>query len=186
MGSSAGSARIVDLVSLGLVIGGVGWIIYNIVAWRTASFAVTNLRVMHEEGLIQHRSSATMLTSVSDVRTDQSFIGKQLTYGDVVIYSQSGSAGVDKFRTIRAPMEFRNAIMAEKSATTTTTPVPAAPTPAAAAAPVPAQRDVAASATATSSADAAAALASLATLRDQGAITNEEFEAKKAELLARM
>ena len=37
-----------------------------------------------------------------------------------------------------------------------------------------------------SSADAATALASLADLRDRGAITAEEFEAKKAELLARM
>jgi hypothetical protein len=36
------------------------------------------------------------------------------------------------------------------------------------------------------SADAAAAIASLADLRDRGAITPEEFEAKKAELLARM
>ena len=178
---------IVDLISLGLVIGGVGWIVYNVVAWRTASFAVTNLRVMREEGLIQHRSSATMLSSLSDVKTDQSFIGRQLTYGDVVIYSQSGSAGVDRFRTIKAPMEFRNAIMAEKSATTTAAPARSAPAPTVQAAQAVAQPDPApAPAAPTSSADAAAAIASLATLHDQGAITTEEFEAKKAELLARM
>ena len=133
---------IVDLISVGLVIGGVGWIVYNVVEWRTATFAVTNLRVMREEGLIKHRSSATMLSSLSDVRTDQSFIGKQLTFGDIVIYSQSGNAGVDRFRTIRAPMEFRNAIMAEKSATTHVATAPAAPTPAAAAAPAPTRPEV--------------------------------------------
>ena len=69
-----------DLVSVGLVIGGIVWIVYNIVAWRTAVFAVTNLRVMREEGLLKHRSSATLLTSLSDVRMDQSLIGRQLQY----------------------------------------------------------------------------------------------------------
>ena len=106
---------IVDFISLGLVLGGIGWIIYNVIEWRTATFAVTNLRVMREEGLLKHRSSATMLSSLSDVKTDQSFIGKQLAFGDIVIYSQSGNAGVDRFRTITAPMEFRNAIVTQKS-----------------------------------------------------------------------
>ncbi len=36
------------------------------------------------------------------------------------------------------------------------------------------------------STEAAAAIGSLADLRDRGAITAEEFETKKAELLARM
>jgi hypothetical protein len=178
--------NIVDLISVGLVLGGAGWIVYNIVEWRTATFAVTNLRVMREEGLVKHRSSATMLSSLSDVKTEQSFIGKQLGFGDVVIYSQSGDAGVDRFRTITGPMEFRNAIMTEKSGHL-------APAPAPAAAPAPvsaATSQVSATASspsaAMSSADAATALASLADLRDRGAITAEEFEAKKADLLARM
>ena len=31
--------NIVDLISVGLVIGGAAWIIYNMVEWRTATFA---------------------------------------------------------------------------------------------------------------------------------------------------
>ncbi len=131
-----------------------------------------------------------MLTSLSDVRTNQGILGKQLGFGDIVIYSQSGDAGVDRFRSITGPMEFRNAIMAQKEAGTTTvaasapaTPVAAAPV---AAAPVAAAPVVAAAAPASSSADAADALAKLADLRDRGAITTEEFEAKKTEILARM
>jgi Short C-terminal domain/Bacterial PH domain len=170
---------VADLVSVGLIIGGIAWIAYNIVAWQSAAFAVTNLRVMREEGLIQHRSSATMLSSLSDVKTQQSFLGKQMAFGDVFVYSQSGDSGVDRFRTITSPMEFRNAIMAEKSSRA----APAAPVPA----PTPADISSAAAATAASaSADAATTLANLADLRDRGAITDAEFEAKKAELLARM
>jgi uncharacterized membrane protein YdbT with pleckstrin-like domain len=174
--------NIVDLISVALVIGGAAWIIYNIVEWRTATFAVTNLRVMREEGLLKHRSSATMLSSVSDVQTNQSFIGKNIGFGDIVIYSQSGNAGVDRFRTVVEPMEFRNAIVTAKSASApAAAPVAAAAAPAAAQAPAPST-----AATPAASADAATTLASLADLRDRGAITAEEYEAKKAELLARM
>lgn len=176
---------LLDLLSVGLFLGGIAWIVYNVFNWRTARFAVTNLRVMREEGLIKHRSSATMLTSLSDVRTNQGILGKQLGFGDIVIYSQSGDAGVDRFRSITGPMEFRNAIMAQKDAGTTAVaaPAPAAPVAAAPIAPAPV---AAAAAPASSSADAADALAKLADLRDRGAITAEEFEAKKTEILARM
>ena len=170
--------NIVDLISVGLVIAGVVWIIYNIVEWRTATFAVTNLRVMREEGLLKHRSSATMLSSVSDVKTEESFFGKRLSFGDIVIYSQSGNAGVDRFRTIVAPMEFRNAIVTAKSGTA----VP----PAASQVPSPSPASAGSAAATTATADAATTLASLADLHDRGAITDEEYEAKKAELLARM
>ena len=162
-----------DLVSVGLVIGG---IVYNIVAWRTAVFAVTNLRVMREEGLLKHRSSATLLTSLSDGRMDQSLIGRQLQSGDLLDYSQAGEAGVDRFLTITDPEEFRNAILTEKSgkpagATTAGPAGEAAVAVPRAAAPVQ---------------DPVTALSSLADLRDRGAITSEEFEAKNAELIARM
>ena len=93
------------------------------------------------------------------------------------INPQSGDAGVDRFRSITGPMEFGNAIMAQKTALAT----PAGPSPAPAAV-----APVAAAVSSGSSADAADALAKLADLRDRGAITAEEFEAKKTEILARM
>lgn len=145
-------------------------------------FAVTNLRVMREEGLVRHRSSATMLGSLSDVRMSASLLGRQLGYGDLIIYSQSGDAGVDRFLMITDAEGFKNAIMSQKAGK----PVGATvATPTAAAAPVAATAPVALAPVAPVS-DPAAALASLADLRDRGAITNEEFEAKKVELLARI
>jgi Short C-terminal domain/Bacterial PH domain len=175
---------LLDLIAVVLLLGGIGWIVYNVVAWRTARFAVTNLRVMREEGLFKHRSSATLLTSLSDVKTSQGLGGRQLGYGDIAIYSQSGDAGVDRFRTITEPMAFRNAIMTQKtSGQTAAVPVtPAAVAEAASpATPAPAPQAVP-----SSSADAAEALSRLADLHDRGAITTEEFEAKKTEILARM
>jgi hypothetical protein len=58
--------------------------------------------------------------------------------------------------------------------------------PAAVAAPAVAPVAAPAPAAGPSSAELAALLSSLADLRDKGAITTEEFEAKKADILARM
>ena len=149
--------NLLDLIRIGLLLGGIGWIVYNVVLWRTAEFAVTDRRVSRDEGLLTRRSSATLLTSVSDVKLNVGFLGKALGYGDLVIFTASGEAGADRFRTISHADEFRNAIMTQKvQAESTLRPA------------------------------AAETLARLADLRDRGAITAEEYETKKAEILARM
>ncbi len=182
--------NLLDLVRLGLVVVAIGWIGYNIVVWRTAEFAVTNLRVIREEGFISRRSSATLLSSVSDVKSSVGLLGKTLGYGDLAIYTQSGEAGADRFTTITQPEAFRNAIMTHKMgdvrgpAAGTAGAAPAAGTVPAAAPAVPAPAP--AHPSAASTADAADALARLADLRDRGAITAEEYDAKKVEILARM
>ena len=80
-------------------------------------------------------------------------------------------------RTITKAEAFRNAIMTRKMADSGRGPA-AAPT-----APVVA---TAAPVVAAPAADPMAALSGLADLRDRGAISPEEYEAKKTELLARM
>ena len=165
---------LMDIVAWVLLIGGVVGIIYNIVAWRTAEFAVTNLRVIREEGLLKHKSSASLISSITDVQSKVGVLGRTLGYGDLVILSQSGQSGADRLMTITKTEGFRNAIMTRKMSGST------AQSPAAAAASAPA------AAPAPAAADPAAALSSLADLRDRGAITAEEYEAKKAEILARM
>jgi hypothetical protein len=180
---------ILDLIAIGLVIAGLGWIVYNVVAWQSAQFAVTNMRVLREEGLARKRTSTTLLSSLSDVKSSVSFIGDKLGYGDITLLTQSGSAGEDRFLCITTPIEFRNAVMNQKVADRRDGG--AAPGPAPVAAPITAPAAPMAPAAPAgppemSSTDAAAAIASLADLRDRGAITPEEFEAKKADLLARM
>jgi hypothetical protein len=81
--------------------------------------------------------------------------------------------------TITNTEGFRNAIMTRKmSGSTAQAPVAGEAKPAPAAAPP--------AAPAAGATDPAAALSSLADLRDRGAITAQEYETKKAEILARM
>jgi uncharacterized membrane protein YdbT with pleckstrin-like domain len=173
--------NLMDLVRLGLFVGAVGWIVYNIVVWRTAEFAVTNLRVIREEGFVSRRSSATLITGISDVKAKVGLMGKGLAYGDLEIYTQSGNAGADHFSTIKKAEAFRNAIMTRKLAD-----AGGGPAAKAAAAATSAATPGAAPVAPAAATDPMAALNSLADLRDRGAITPEEYEAKKAELLARM
>jgi uncharacterized membrane protein YdbT with pleckstrin-like domain len=170
-----------DWLRLGLLLVGIGWIIYNIVAWRTAVFAVTNHRVIREEGLISRRSSATMLSTVTDVQSRVPALGGPLGFGDLLIFTQSGAAGADRFETIIKPKEFRDHMLNTKLAMDK-------PAPSAAAAPAPAPAPTVASvAPATASTDdQLQTLARLAELRDSGAITAEEYEAKKTEVLSRI
>ena len=105
-----------DWLRLGLLLVGIGWIMYNIVVWRTAEFAVTNVRVVREEGLISHRSSATMLSTVTDVQSRVPALGGPLGFGDLVIFAPSGAAGADQFQTITKPKEFRDHMLNTKLA----------------------------------------------------------------------
>ena len=121
---------LLDLIAWGLLIAGVVGIIYNIIAWRTAEFAVTNLRVIREEGLLKHRSSATLISSITDVQSKVGVLGRSLGYGDLVILSQSGQSGADRFMTITKTEGFRNAIMTRKmSGSTAQAPAPSAQRP---------------------------------------------------------
>jgi hypothetical protein len=73
--------RLLGLIQVGLVVGGILWIGYNIINWRTARYAVTNMRVLGHEGLIRSRNTDSLLTSVTDVKTKVSGVGRALGFG---------------------------------------------------------------------------------------------------------
>ena len=177
-------ANFLDLLRIGLFVGGAAWIIYNIVAWRTATFVVTNMRVVREEGVLRRRSSATMLSSVSDVQSRVGILGKSLGYGDLLIMGPGGEKASDRFTSISHPTKFRDELMSAAHSTTTgATAAAAAAATQAASVPPPPPAPAAAGPT---QSDELEALTKLAQLRDAGAITPEEFEAKKAEILSRV
>jgi uncharacterized membrane protein YdbT with pleckstrin-like domain len=171
--------RSLGLVQQGLWLGALGWIAYNVVAWRSAEYHVTNRRVLGQEGLIRRRTTDTLLSSIADVKVVLPAFGRMLGYGNIRIVTSSGEAGVDNLTAVRDVQAFQREILEQKSSPTPTTPdraaVPAPPVPPAAA-----------GGSVSASAEITATLGELAKLRDAGAITAAEFEAKKAELLARI
>ena len=170
--------RVLGLGEIALFLGGIGSIVYNAIAWKSASYTVTNRRLMGSEGLLRKRETDSLLSSISDVRMRQSAVGRTMGFGDIQIMSSSGEAGADTFTTVIGAVELKKHILEQKIAEAQAGPTNAAPAPAPVAATVaapPSAQD-----------QAVATLNSLAALRDSGAITPEEFEAKKAELLTRI
>jgi len=179
--------RVLGLVNIFLVLSALGWIVFNIIAWRTAEYYVTNRRVLGTEGLIRRRSTDSLLTSISDARTSVSFVGRSLGYGNIRILTASGDPGADTFTAMRDVEAFKKNMIEQKAGAGALAEAravaPAAAPAGGGAAPAAAP---AAAAGSSASADAMKTLGELAKLRDSGAITAEEYEAKKTEILSRI
>jgi uncharacterized membrane protein YdbT with pleckstrin-like domain len=182
--------------SIVLTIVGVGMVGYSYIQWWVEDYAVTNQKVMKVAGLLRKRTSGAALEKINDVILEQGPLGRMLGYGTLKVATASDSTDL-VYETMRSPAEFRRAMLDQKMefeqadarqiseavraagaagpavapvaapAPPVTVPAPAAPV--APAAPGPDEK-----------------LRSLAKLRDDGLITAEDYEAKKAELLDQM
>jgi uncharacterized membrane protein YdbT with pleckstrin-like domain len=157
--------RILDMLRLAAFLVGFGWIIYNVVAWRTAEYVVSNLRVFGHEGLLRRRESETLLTSLSDIQTSQGVLGRALGYGNIRIISAAGRPGTDTFTVVRDASTFKRQIVEQKAS---------------------GMRADGSVSTAESRAEAVQVLSQLASLRDAGAITQAEYETKRAAWISKI
>ncbi len=170
----------ITLVALGLpVLMPFGWLVallllfplgrfvVKFIDWSNREYIVTNRRVIQVEGTINKNVIDSSLEKVNDVRMVQSVVGRMLNYGDVEILTAS-ELGKNLFQRISDPIKFKTAMLNEKEKLgfdeIPSSNAPAAPQPA----------------------DVPALIASLSALRKEGLITEEEFQKKKAELLARI
>jgi len=169
--------------AIGIAVIGFVW---SIIQWQTQEYALTNYRVMHVMGVINKQSSDSSLENITDAQINISWLGRLLGFGDLRFMTAS-EAGIENLRALRDPIGFKKALMESKTdrmidintARMPTPPIGAATAPAYAPPPPPAPA-------APTGEEVAKTLASLAGLRDSGAITPEEFEAKKVELLERI
>jgi uncharacterized membrane protein YdbT with pleckstrin-like domain len=87
------------------------------ILYTTSEFAVTNKRVVIKVGWLRRRTVETMLSKVEGINVDQSFVGRLLSYGSIVITGTGGTA--EPFRNIGKPFEFRRQVQAQVSAAET-------------------------------------------------------------------
>jgi hypothetical protein len=193
-----------------LFIGGVAVFIWTALRYINQEYVLTNRRVIQVSGVLNRKSTDSSLEKINDAMLRQSFFGRMLDYGDLTVLTASES-GIDAMKMLRSPIVFKKRMLdakhsfevgMEREGWTPSPPIrdaaPAAAgvaanaaTPASPAAP----ESPAPAATAPTAVAAAPkanpdevtrTLASLADLRDRGAITPEEYEAKKADLLSRL
>jgi uncharacterized membrane protein len=144
--------------------------------WLNERYIITNRRVMEVKGIINKHVRDSALEKVNDVELDQSVVGRMLGYGTVQIITGS-DIGINMFRRISNPVRFKREMLNAKERLSDEPlpgPLGEEPIPSAAAA------------TAGAEARISDLLVELAELRQKGILSEEEFQAKKKELLARL
>lgn len=195
-----------------LFVGGFAFLAWATLRYLNTEFILTNRRVLQVEGVVNKRATDSSLEKINDAVLTQSIFGRMFGFGDLDVLT-AAEAGIERFRMIIDPIGFKRAMLDAKheyevdmersgwqpsppirassgSGTAAAPATPAAPSTPAAGAPAPAAPAAAAAAMPAAHKvdpdEVTRTLASLADLRDRGAISPEEFEAKKTDLLARL
>jgi uncharacterized membrane protein YdbT with pleckstrin-like domain len=205
IGNIGGTAQtLIGWVTLALIVLGalnIGWVYLR---WWAEDYVVTSRRVLKVEGLFNKRAADSNLEKINDAILEQSVFGRMFDWGNLRILTAAEEVADDYHllhhaptfkktmllakqdleddlgRRISAPLEALNAHEVEQdrradaaAVLRSAPPAPAAP-PAPSAVPAPAPKTT------------EQRLRELAALRDAGLITPEDFEAKKAAILAAM
>jgi len=162
----------------------VGLALFLLKAWRWSAqdYLVTNRRVLKVDGVLNKHAADSSLEKVNDAILDQNLLGRILGYGDLNIMTAAEDSRIDDYHMLANPTEFKRQMLNQKhlledeSAGRLPSP-PLATAPPRPAAPPALPADPAA---------ITRTLTELKALVDQGALTQQEYEAKKAELLGRL
>jgi hypothetical protein len=192
-GWSGSLGNIVSGASGIIILVGAALVAWRIISWRNQDYMVTNRRVLKVEGVLNKRTGDSGLEKINDAVLDQSVVGRLFKYGDLDILTAAEQA-IDVFKMLDKPTAFKRTILDQKHlldeelAFHPTPPLrPSAPVqPGAGPAPAPSATVPAPVPASTDPAAVTQTLNQLADLRDRGAITPEEYETKKAELLKRL
>jgi hypothetical protein len=196
----SGFRDILGWVIVGLVLGGLAYIGWQILRWVNEEFVVTTRRVLQLEGVLNKRVLDSSLEKINDAVLTQSLFGRIFGFGDLDILTAS-ETGISRLRMLKDADNFKRAMLEAKHELelelSGARPLPSPPLRASSAPPsgaAPAQAPAQGSAPPSEAPrhaemtpdELTRTLASLADLRDRGAISPEEYEAKKADLLRRL
>lgn len=161
-----------------LILASLGWFIPRFLKWRTTNFLVTTERCIYRSGLVSHHGIEIPLERINTVFYKQGIFERLINSGDIAIES-GGETGRQEFSDIRHPERVQHAIYSQKElnenrmydrigAEAAAQGVRHAASHAQAQQSIPDQ------------------IERLADLRDQGLISDEEYERKRQDLLDRM
>jgi len=131
----------------------------DVLVWSIRQYIVTNRRVIHIAGVINKDVTDSSLEKVNDVKLEQSFWGRLLNFGNIEILTAS-ELGVNRFSHLGRPVNFKKAMLNAKEQ------LEQGPT--------------------RSDGDLVDVITQLDSLRKRGVLSDEEFQRKKTDLLAKL
>ena len=138
-----------------------GSLIIDVLAWNNEEYFVTSRRVIHCTGILNKRVLDSSLSKINDVFMQQSFFGRMFGYGTIKILTATEEV-INLLDRISRPVDFKHAMLNAKADLEPI--IPAAP----------------------SALSPGQLLEELAQLRTKNMITEEEYQAKRKEILQRM
>ncbi len=184
----------------------------SLIIWWSTDYLVTNQKVMKVSGILRKTAGGAGLEKINDVTMEQGILGRMLDFGTLVVLTAADESNLN-YTVMRKPAEFRRAMLdakqlfeqadaryiadamrgrmppglneADPGVTQETLVVPT-PEPPDAPSQTPSPTPASTSSGTVAPADVPAMIERLAALRDQGVLSEAEFEAKKAELLGRL
>jgi len=138
------------------------WLLTKFMSWWFTHFVVTSDRVIYRHGVLAKHGVEIPLERIMNINFSQRIFERIIGAGDLQIDS-AGAEGQSYFSNVRHPDGVQQEIYRQMDA-----------------------HDKKKAGWSTPKASAGDELEKLANLRDRGAITDEEFETKKAQLLERM
>lgn len=141
-------------------------LIRDVLIWRQHKYVITDRRVIQIFGVINKNITDSSLEKVNDVKMEQSFFGRLFNFGDIEILTAS-ELGINRFTFISDPVHFKTAMLNAKYN------LESGEQPYYSPASHPAM-------------DVPRLIEQLDELRKRGALTEEEFQEKKARLLDRI
>jgi uncharacterized membrane protein YdbT with pleckstrin-like domain len=132
--------------------------------WSNRQFIVTNWRVIQTTGVFNKEVSDSSLEKVNDVRLEQSFWGRVLNYGNIEILTAS-ELGVSKFHKVGRPIRLKTAMLNAKEDLS---------------------QGITDNRRRSSEGELVDLIAQLDSLRKHGVLSEDEFQQKKDDLLARL
>jgi uncharacterized membrane protein YdbT with pleckstrin-like domain len=159
-----------NFAEFALLIGAVGTILLllplstmvrDVLDWTNRQYIVTNRRVIQISGILNKNVTDSSLVKVTDVKMEQSAFGRLFNYGDIEILTAS-EFGVNLFKRIEDPIIFKTSMLNAKESLE--------------------QGENGDQSTE----DILQVITNLGGLREQGILSEEEFNQKKEELLSRL
>lgn len=150
-------------IGYGLAIIPIVFLFWDVLVWANQKYVVTNWRVFQINGVINKNVIDSSLEKVNDVKLEQSFWGRIFDYGNVEILTAS-EQGINLFTRILAPIRFKTAMINAKEKLENSRRV----------------YDNRANLSVPQ------LIEELNHLHQQGVLTEEEFQLKKADLLKRL
>lgn len=84
------------------------YLLFAMLIIQVTEYAITNKRVLAKKGLFSISTSGIVLNKVESVELYQSFLGRFLNYGTVIVSGVGGSKEI--FPHIQSPEYFRNSL----------------------------------------------------------------------------